>query len=523
MSITSKAVTRMVLDMGKVDVQKSVAFTKGDVNRRWEVTLVDNGSPFDIPRNWTAALSAIKPDGNPIYNGCVVEHGRIVYDFAGGEQLVTSEGIFAAEFDVFDETGQPVCSPRVWIQVLPVSRNLAPMESDPQFTLLRQFLERAGDLEADIGEIREEISDIVMIGKAVVAQSAWRGSPISAVLAIPELPRNSATLLYPADEVTRAVAAHSEITAWVEDVEGHDPVITLEAATAPSGTMTFIYAIIRSERTGRPLSVAAIMGVGGGDSEPGSLKYVSDGKGRVTVLGKMVETVDATARNQAAEAVRTVEELRDEIAAGGGWQEDRVSTLEDQVADLLYEPMAIESFTNNVGTAEMGSTVTAVTLSWSYNKLPTAVTLDGAAMEPGVTGRNYTGLSIRSSKTWTLKATDERGAEAVKTTGISFLNGVYYGAAAAPSAIDSDFILTLTKTLRSSKLSSFTVTAGAGQYIYYCVPKRFGECSFTVGGFDGGFDLAATVSFTNGSGYTEDYYVYRSTNAGLGNTTVGVK
>lgn len=100
---------------------------------------------------------------------------------------------------------------------------------------------------------------------------------------------------------------------------------------------------------------------------------------------------------------------------------------------------------------------------------------------------------------------------------------MYYGAAAAPSAIDSGFIRGLAKTLRSSKLSSFTVTAGAGQYIYYCVPKRFGTCSFTVGGFDGGFDLAATVSFTNGSGYTEDYYVYRSTNAGLGNTTVGVR
>lgn len=516
MSITSKAVTRMVLDMGKVDVQKSVAFTKGDVNRRWEVTLVDNGSPFDVPNNWTVALSAIKPDGNPIYNGCVVEHGRIVYDFASGEQLVTSEGIFAAEFDVFDETGQPVCSPRVWIQVLPVARNLAPITSDPQFTLLRQFLERAGDLEEDIEELRDEMGNVVMMGRVVVSRAAWRGSPLSAVLSIPGLPRNSATLLYPADAVTRAEAAHSEITAWVEDVEGHDPVITLEAAKAPSGTLTFVYAIIRSERTGRPLSVAAIMGVGGGDSEPGSLKYVSDGKGRVTVLGKMVETTDATARNQ-------IEALRKEFEQVGGGQLQRIEALEDQVADLMYKPMAIESFTNNVSTAEMGSTVTAVTLSWSYNKLPEAVTLDGATVEPGAISKAFTGLSIKSNKTWTLKATDERGAEATKTTGISFLNGVYYGAAAAPSAIDSGFILSLTKTLRSSKLSSFTVTAGAGQYIYYCVPKRFGTCSFTVGGFDGGFDLAATVSFTNGSGYTEDYYVYRSTNAGLGNTTVGVK
>lgn len=516
MSITSKAVTRMVLDMGKVDVQKSAAFTKGDVNRRWEVTLVDNGSPFDVPNNWTVALSAIKPDGNPIYNGCVVEHGRIVYDFASGEQLVTSEGIFAAEFDVFDETGQPVCTPRVWIQVLPVARNLAPIESDPQFTLLRQFLERAGDLKEDIKELWDDMGRIVQLGKVTVSRAAWRGSPLSAVLSIPGLPRNSATLLYPADAVTRAEAAHSEITAWVEDVEGREPVITLEAAKAPSGTLTLIYATIRSERTGRPLSVAAIMGVGGGDSEPGSLRYVSDGKGRVTVLGKMVETTDATARHQ-------IEALRAEFEQGGGGQIQRIEVLEGQVADLLYKPMAIESFASNVNTAEMGSTVTAVTLSWSYNKLPEAVTLDGATMEPGATGKTFTGLSIRSNKTWTLKATDERGTEATRTTGISFLNGVYYGAAAAPSAIDSSFILSLTKTLRGTKLSSFTVNAGAGRHIFYCVPKRFGTCSFTVGGFDGGFDLAATVSFTNASGYTEDYYVYRSTNAGLGNTTVGVR
>lgn len=516
MSITSKAVTRMVLDMGKVDVQKSVAFTKGDVNRRWEVTLVDNGSPFDVPNNWTVALSAIKPDGNPIYNGCVVEHGRIVYDFASGEQLVTSEGVFAAEFDVFDETGQPVCTPRVWIQVLPVARNLAPIPSDPQFTLLRQFLERAGDLEEDITEMRDDMGRIVQLGKVTVSRAAWRGSPLSAVLSIPGLPRNSATLLYPADAVTRAEAAHSEIAAWVEDVEGHDPVITLEAAKAPSGTLTLIYANIKSERTGRPLSVAAIMGVGGGDSEPGSLRYVSDGKGRVTVLGKMVETTDATARHQ-------IEALRKEFEQGGGGQIQRIEVLEGQVADLMYKPMVIESFSNNVNTAEMGSTVTAVTLSWSYNKLPEAVTLDGATMEPGATGKAFTGLSIRSNKTWTLKATDERGAEATRTTGISFLNGVYYGAAAAPSAIDSGFIRGLAKTLRGTKLSSFTVNAEAGRHIFYCVPKRFGTCSFTVGGFDGGFDLAATVSFTNGSGYTEDYYVYRSTNAGLGNTTVGVR
>lgn len=536
MSITSKAVTRMVLDMGKVDVQKSVAFTKGDVNRRWEVTLVDNGVPFELPRNWTVALSAIKPDETSIYNGCVVEHGKITYDFASGEQIATSEGTFAAQFDVFDETGEPVCSPRVWIHILPVSRNLAPIESDPQFTVVRQFLERAGELEADIKEIRAEFADIVKIGKVSVSRTSWKGSPIRASLYIPDLPRNSVTMLYPADALSRAQAAHAEITAQAEDTEGSTPYIALEAAGTPTESMTFVYCVIKSERTGRPMSAAAVMGLGSGDGEPGSLKYVSDGNGRVTVFGKMVETVDYTARNQSSEAVKEVgalraevgeelSEIREEISESGSDQVSRIEVLEGQVADLLYEPMTIQNFSNNVNTAEMGSTVRSVSLSWVFNKAATTATLDGEAIDPSPSGgMGQSGLTITANKTWTLKAVDERGAEAVKTTGITFLNGVYYGAAAAPEAIDSAFILELSEPiLRSTKLSSFTVNAGDGQYIYYCVPKRFGTCSFTVGGVDGGFDAPVTVSFKNASGYTEDYYVYRSTNAALGATTVGVK
>lgn len=201
---------------------------------------------------------------------------------------------------------------------------------------------------------------------------------------------------------------------------------------------------------------------------------------------------------------------------------DRLKTVEDQIADILYKPITINSFTNDVGTAEIGSYVKAVSLKWSFNKTPTTVTLDGMGMLPEFTGYSQTGLNITENTTFTLKATDERGTEATKTTSITFLNGVYYGVSAAPETLDSAFILTLTKNLRSTKLPSFTVNAYAGEYIYYCVPKRFGACTFSVGGFVGGFMLADTVSFTNASGYTEDYYVYRSDYQDLGKTTVTV-
>lgn len=197
----------------------------------------------------------------------------------------------------------------------------------------------------------------------------------------------------------------------------------------------------------------------------------------------------------------------------------------EAIANLSYVPIAINSFTNNVKSAEIGSTVDSVTLSWTLNKEADSVLLDGESQPTGTSGsKSLTGLDLTYDKhvSWTLRVTDKALAVAEKTTTVSFLNGVYYGASAIPATLDSAFVLGLTKTLRSSKLTSINVTADEGEYIYYCVPTRFGTCSFTVGGFTGGFALLDTISFTNASGYTEDYYVYRSDNAGLGATTVTI-
>lgn len=202
---------------------------------------------------------------------------------------------------------------------------------------------------------------------------------------------------------------------------------------------------------------------------------------------------------------------------------DRLKDIESDIVDLLYKAISIDKFTNNIGTVEIGSTITAVTFSWAFNKAPASVTLDGVAQATEASGSvEQTGLSITGNKTFTLKATDERNAVASKTTSISFLNGVYYGVSTETETLDSAFVLSLTKNLRSNKLTSFSVNAGEGQYIYYCLPVRFGTCTFAVGGFTGGFTLADTIEFTNASGYTEKYYIYKSDNANLGSTNIAV-
>lgn len=199
---------------------------------------------------------------------------------------------------------------------------------------------------------------------------------------------------------------------------------------------------------------------------------------------------------------------------------DFTDEMKQAILDLQYVEIAISSFTNNRNTVEMGSTVEEVVLSWSLNKVPTALKVDNAAVDVNAKTTTLTGQSIKANKTFTLSATDERDKTVTKTTSISFQNGVYWGVGAADAAIDSAFVLGLTKGLQASKAKTFTVNAGAGKHIYYAIPARYGTPTFNVGGFDGGFNKVATFDFTNASGYTESYDVYKSTNANLGNTTV---
>lgn len=202
-------------------------------------------------------------------------------------------------------------------------------------------------------------------------------------------------------------------------------------------------------------------------------------------------------------------------------------------ADVVYTPVSISTFTINPTTVEMGSTITSITYSFGINKVPTTLTLDGSSITPRASATNQTlgSLSVTSNKTFTLTATDSGSSSFApktvsKTATLSFLNNRCYGVKAIPQTIDSAFILGLgNKELASSKAKTFSVNAGSsgnGNYIWYAVPTRLGTCKFTVGGFEGGFEPAQTVSVTNTSGYTENYYVYRSTQDGLGNTEVVV-
>lgn len=202
---------------------------------------------------------------------------------------------------------------------------------------------------------------------------------------------------------------------------------------------------------------------------------------------------------------------------------DRLAAVEKALADLSYVAISILNFTASPSIAEKGATVDRVLLSWGVNQTPKTQTLDGTSLAVTDRSKTLTGLSLKDNKMYTLKVTDDKDGDEKSVT-VYFYNGVYYGVAEEPEEYESAFILGLTKSLQTTRAKTIDVTAGAGEYIYYCIPSSYGECTFTdvASGFGAGLEKVKTINFTNAYGYTENYDIYKSEYDGLGKCSIKV-
>lgn len=198
----------------------------------------------------------------------------------------------------------------------------------------------------------------------------------------------------------------------------------------------------------------------------------------------------------------------------------------------LYTKIALSSPSNTVGTVEKGSSISKATVKWNYNKIPTNQSITVGSGEAQKIADDATSFDLTFDPAITadtkinITGTDARDASSTVSTSITFLNKKYWGVGTVTSADDvtNEFVLGLGgNTLAGDRKGTVTVNAEAGQFIYFAIPADFGTPAFFVGGFEGGFDLLKTFDFTNASGYITSYNVYKSTNAGLGNTNVEVK
>lgn len=335
MSYARKAVTRMTLDMSRVDLQRSETVTLLDTNRRWEVTLTNGGTPFRLPNNWTASLVGVKPDENGLMLSCSVVDGRIIFDFAGNKQLTTCAGAFPLVFDVWNEYGELVASPKIWLHVLPDVRPHEDLQSTGQYTTIGDLIaaekanredidKNASDIAAldervdDIGEKvddheesitrlfeitanngtaiedfishtypteRDEIKDrLTTGGRIFVSKASWGDSEQNVAVQIKlggnVLKPGTLMVLAPGNDATKQIVAEYGMSMKVDETvdgsaDGED-IVVLERKPGkiPEANLTFCYAVIVIG--GNTTPIATLVGGLGGSGSGGEEFYVGE-------------------------------------------------------------------------------------------------------------------------------------------------------------------------------------------------------------------------------------------------------
>lgn len=198
------------------------------------------------------------------------------------------------------------------------------------------------------------------------------------------------------------------------------------------------------------------------------------------------------------------------------------------IDDLAYTAIAFASASATNATNEIGSTVTETVIIWSFNKEPKTQTIKfgsevAEVLDKSIRSKTYSGKTITSNTSIVITATDERNAQASRTLNITFQPKAYWGVAQNKEIYDSADILALSgSALTSTRTRNINVNAGEGEHIIYAIPSSFGTPTFKINGFEGGFVKVGTINFTNASGYSQNYDVYKSVNPNLGSTQVVV-
>jgi hypothetical protein len=197
------------------------------------------------------------------------------------------------------------------------------------------------------------------------------------------------------------------------------------------------------------------------------------------------------------------------------------STVQDALDSLLRLPPTINSFTitSTVGGTggtvnEKGQTVTIVNTAFSYSgDTPTHSSLtDVPGFDITTAGgvHNFNSLNLTTDKGYTLTVGDNvENPTSSASVSVHFTQKLYYGNNSNTSINSAQILALANNYLTDSRFGTITVDGG-GNYLYIAYPVAYGAAQIWVGGFLDTSWIQNTVSFTNASGYVENYYTYRS-------------
>lgn len=176
----------------------------------------------------------------------------------------------------------------------------------------------------------------------------------------------------------------------------------------------------------------------------------------------------------------------------------------------LYKEITL-SASVSPSTVEQGTVVATVTVSWSTNKPPAAVTVDGVSVDVSDTSKQLTEQSITSDRTFVVVASDARKS-VTKSPGIRFLRYVYskIGSPDAAPTTASECVKQADLATFGKNGADFTYTVGS--CIWLLTTKQAAKIQTNVLGqwADVTTYGGEAVEFTQDNGITATYYAYRT-------------
>lgn len=191
-------------------------------------------------------------------------------------------------------------------------------------------------------------------------------------------------------------------------------------------------------------------------------------------------------------------------------------TIQQALDQLLYVAPSITSFTGG-GTYEIGQTINTVNLSWNINKSVISQSINNGigSIDPSLRTYVVSNANLTSNTTYTLTVNDGQQS-ASRSTSVNFRYRRYWGVNASQT-ITNEQILQLSSEFATNRQQTRTFDCSGGKYFYLVIPTSFcSGISFKVGGLSFSDMNVQTIQFTNASGNTSSYNVYRPNNIQTG-------
>jgi hypothetical protein len=201
---------------------------------------------------------------------------------------------------------------------------------------------------------------------------------------------------------------------------------------------------------------------------------------------------------------------------------DSITNVQEALDSLLYVSPDITNFSITPSIVEIGTTVDNTTLNWSLNKTFTSLSINNGvgSIAPNLLTIALNSLALTTNTTYTITGSDSTNTDNASAT-LNFRSRRWWGTSALNTFTGANILSLQNSELATNRQQTRTINGG-GEYIWFTFPTSFGIPSFVVNGLPNTAFTTQTISHTNASGNTQNYYVIRTNTVQNGTLTIQI-